>query len=91
MTQVKIVPLLDVHQLLMLSAGTLTCSDPETISSLIFIICSNCCCYWQLASIADVLKAKNNELNSKLLLLLLYYYLCYLQIYTYLTFRFYLF
>jgi hypothetical protein len=33
---VKIVPLLDVHQLLMLSAGTLTYLHPGTFSSAIF-------------------------------------------------------
>jgi hypothetical protein len=33
---VKIVPLLDVHQLLMLSAGTLTYSASGTFSSVIF-------------------------------------------------------
>jgi hypothetical protein len=32
---VKTVPLLDVHQLLMLSAGTLTYSEPRTFSSII--------------------------------------------------------
>jgi hypothetical protein len=32
---VKIVPLLDMHQLLMLSAGTLTYLDPGTFSSVI--------------------------------------------------------
>jgi hypothetical protein len=35
---VKIVPLLDVHQLLMLFAGTLTYSGPGTFSSIIFIM-----------------------------------------------------
>jgi hypothetical protein len=34
--QVTIVPLLDVHQLLMLSAGTLTYLEPETFSLIIF-------------------------------------------------------
>jgi hypothetical protein len=33
---VKIVPLLDVHQLLMLFAGTLTYSEPGTFSLIIF-------------------------------------------------------
>jgi hypothetical protein len=32
----KIVPLLDVHQLLMLFAGTLTYSEPETFCSVVF-------------------------------------------------------
>jgi hypothetical protein len=32
----KMVPLLDVHQLLMLFAGTLTYSGPETFSSVVF-------------------------------------------------------
>jgi hypothetical protein len=32
----KLVPLLDVHQLLMLSAGTSTYFDPETFSSVIY-------------------------------------------------------
>jgi hypothetical protein len=32
----KIVPLLDVHQLLILSAGTLTYSEPETYTLIIF-------------------------------------------------------
>jgi hypothetical protein len=32
----KIVPLLDVHQLLMLSAGTLTYSEPGTFSLIVF-------------------------------------------------------
>jgi hypothetical protein len=36
---VKIVPLLDVHQLLMLSEGTLTYSEPRTSSLII-------CCYY---------------------------------------------
>jgi hypothetical protein len=36
---VKIIPLLDVHQLLMLSARTLTYLEPGTFSSIIFIIC----------------------------------------------------
>jgi hypothetical protein len=64
--QVKIAPLLDVHQLLMLSAGTLTYLHSGIFSSFIFIICCNCCYYyWQLVPRADVLKAKNNELNSK--------------------------
>jgi hypothetical protein len=35
---VKTVPLLDVHQLLMLFAGVLTYSEPGTFSSIIFII-----------------------------------------------------
>jgi hypothetical protein len=39
--QIKIVPLLDVHQLLMLFAGTLTYSEPETFTLIIFIICYN--------------------------------------------------
>jgi hypothetical protein len=34
--QVKIVPLLDAHQLLMLFAGTLTYSEPETFTLIIF-------------------------------------------------------
>jgi hypothetical protein len=34
--QVKIVPLLDVHQLLMLFAGTLTYSEPRTFALIIF-------------------------------------------------------
>jgi hypothetical protein len=34
--RVKIVPLLDVHQLLMLFAETLTYSEPRTFSSVIF-------------------------------------------------------
>jgi hypothetical protein len=34
--QVKIVPLLDVHQLLMLSAGMLTYLEPETFTLIIF-------------------------------------------------------
>jgi hypothetical protein len=33
----KIVPLLDVHQLLMLSAGALTYSEPGTFFSIIFL------------------------------------------------------
>jgi hypothetical protein len=33
---VKIVPLLDLHQLLMLFAGTLTYLEPETFSLIIF-------------------------------------------------------
>jgi hypothetical protein len=36
--QVKIVPLLDVHQLLMLFAGTLTHSEPEKFTLIIFTI-----------------------------------------------------
>jgi hypothetical protein len=39
---VKIVPLLDVHQLLMLFAGTLMYSEPGMFSSNVFIICYNC-------------------------------------------------
>jgi hypothetical protein len=35
-THVKIVPLLDVHQLLMFFAETLTYSEPGTFSSVIF-------------------------------------------------------
>jgi hypothetical protein len=35
-SHVKIVPLLDVHQLLMLSAGTLTYSEPGKFFSVIF-------------------------------------------------------
>jgi hypothetical protein len=39
----------------MLSAGTLTYSDPGTFSCVIFIICSNCCYYYcQLASISAI-------------------------------------
>jgi hypothetical protein len=34
--QAKLAPLLDVHQLLMLSAGTLTYLDPGTFSSVVF-------------------------------------------------------
>jgi hypothetical protein len=34
--RVKIVPLLDVHQLLILFAGTLTYSEPETFTLIIF-------------------------------------------------------
>jgi hypothetical protein len=37
--QVKIVPLLDEHQLLMLFRRTLTYSEPETFTLIIFIIC----------------------------------------------------
>jgi hypothetical protein len=44
--QVKIVPLLDVHQLLILSAGTLTYLEPETFSLIIFIICYNSYYYY---------------------------------------------
>jgi hypothetical protein len=44
--QVKIVPVLDVHQLLMLSAGTLTYSEPEMFTLIIFIICYNCYYYY---------------------------------------------
>jgi hypothetical protein len=41
--------------LLLLSAGTLTYSDQETFSSVIFIICYNCYYYyWQLAPISAV-------------------------------------
>jgi hypothetical protein len=43
--QVKIVPLLDIHQLLMLSAGTLTYSQPGTFSSIIFVISYHCYYY----------------------------------------------
>jgi hypothetical protein len=39
--RVKIIRLLDVHQPLMLYAGTLTYSEPGTISSIVFIICYN--------------------------------------------------
>jgi hypothetical protein len=42
---VKIVPLLDVHQLLMLFAETLTFSEPGIFSSVIFTISHNCCYY----------------------------------------------
>jgi hypothetical protein len=38
-SHVKSVPLLDVHQLLMLFAETLTYSEPGIFSSVIFIIC----------------------------------------------------
>jgi hypothetical protein len=47
-SHVKIVPLLDVHQLLMLSAGTLTYSKPGTFSSIVFIICYNYYYYYYL-------------------------------------------
>jgi hypothetical protein len=39
---VKIIPLLDVHQLLILFAGTLTYLEPETFTLIIFIIYCNC-------------------------------------------------
>jgi hypothetical protein len=44
--QAKIVPLLDVHQLLMLFAGTLTYPEPETFTLITFIICYNCYYYY---------------------------------------------
>jgi hypothetical protein len=43
---VKIVPLLDAHQLLMLFARTLTYSEPETFTLIIFIICYDCYYYY---------------------------------------------
>jgi hypothetical protein len=49
--QVKIVPLLDVRQLLMLCAGTLTYSEPKTFNLIIFIICYNCYYYFNFISI----------------------------------------
>jgi hypothetical protein len=39
---VEIVPLLDVHQLLMLSARTFTCSEPRTFYLIVFTMCYNC-------------------------------------------------
>jgi hypothetical protein len=44
--EVKIVPLLNAHQLLMLSAGTLTYSDPETFTLINFYNMYNCYYYY---------------------------------------------
>jgi hypothetical protein len=44
--KVKIVPLLHAHQLIMLSAGTLTYWEPEKFTLIILIICYDCCYYY---------------------------------------------
>jgi hypothetical protein len=44
-THVKVVTLLDVYQLVMLFAGTVTYSEPGTFSSIIFIIYCNVLSY----------------------------------------------
>jgi hypothetical protein len=44
--EVKIVPLQDVHQLLMLFVGTFMYSEPETFTLIVFIICYNCYYYF---------------------------------------------
>jgi hypothetical protein len=65
---VKIVPLLDVHQLLMLFADTLTYSEPRMFSSIVFIIWYNCYYYY--------LHEHKLELNWIIIILFVCFLIC---------------
>jgi hypothetical protein len=59
---VKSVPLLNVHQVLMLFGETLTYSEPGTFSSVIFIISHNCYYYYYYYYYLDV---ELTQINKK--------------------------